>query len=351
MASHIRYSPLPSDEHNTFPVKAGKFALPKISRLKLAGLVFVIIVSIGLVAISCLRSGYFSKSSVCNITEDNKNNANEPLSKSVDHVKLHHMKRRLPQCIIIGARKAGTRALLTFLNIHPDINVKGPEMHFFDDDEAYRQSLEWYRKQMPYTYSDQLTVEKTPAYFTEDEVPERVYRMNRTIKLLLILRDPVERTISDYVQLAEGKKTRNKPFGKFEEHAIDSHGNINRSYKAVKRSIYHKHLSRWLTFFPLSQIFIIESHELVFNPFGVMHDVEDYLGVSHKIKPSNFYFNRTKGFYCVKTDDHQRCLTESKGRPHPEVDQEVIEKLRRYFAPHNRKLYKIIGRSFDWPEF
>ncbi|KAL4237190.1 Heparan sulfate glucosamine 3-O-sulfotransferase 5 [Mactra antiquata] len=349
MGSHIRYSPLPSEEQNAFSVKTGKFSLPKITRLKCIGLVFIILVTVGLVMMSCLRSGYFSKSAVCNTTKE-KTVFDDQESKSSDRMRIHHMKRRLPQCIIIGARKAGTRALLTYLNIHPDIVVKGPEMHFFDDDESYQQSLEWYRKQMPYTYPDQLTIEKTPAYFTEEDVPERVYRMNKTIKLLLLLRDPVERTVSDYVQLAEGKKARNKPIEKFEDHVIDSHGNINRSYKAVKRSIYHKHLSRWLEFFPLNQIFIIESQELVADPASVMYDVENFLEVSHKIKPGNFYFNKTKGFYCIQTDDQQKCLTESKGRTHPAVDPDVIRKLRKYFTPHNRKLYKLIGHEFDWAE-
>ena len=347
MSSHIRYSPLPTNSSDSLNID--KFAFPKISRLKVIGVSFIVLLSIVLIVISCFNKGYCSRNSVCN--PENKDNLprNGQYVKG-ERIKFHHMKRRLPQCIIIGARKAGTRALLTYLNIHPEIVVKGPEMHFFDDDEFYYDSLESYRKQMPYSYPDQITIEKTPAYFTEDEVPERIYRMNKTIKLFLLLRDPVERTISDYLQIAESKKSKNKYVASFEEHVLDSKGNINRSYRAVRSSIYHKHLSRWLEFFSLDQIYIIESKELVDNPSDVMYDVEDFLQIEHKIKPSNFYFNKTKGFYCVKTDSLQKCLADSKGRQHPHVQRSVLTKLRRFFAPHNRKLYKMIGTDFHWQD-
>jgi len=51
--------------------------------------------------------------------------------------------RRLPQAIIIGVKKGGTRALLEFLRIHPDVRAPGPEVHFFD--RNYERGLDWYR--------------------------------------------------------------------------------------------------------------------------------------------------------------------------------------------------------------
>ena len=47
----------------------------------------------------------------------------------------------------------------------------------------------------------QITMEKTPAYFVEDEVAFRVHRMNSSVRLLVTFRDPVERAISDYLQV------------------------------------------------------------------------------------------------------------------------------------------------------
>ena len=54
---------------------------------------------------------------------------------------------------------------------------------------------------MPFTFPEHITMEKSPAYFVDEKVPERVRSMNSSIRLLLIVRDPVERTVSDYVQV------------------------------------------------------------------------------------------------------------------------------------------------------
>ena len=51
--------------------------------------------------------------------------------------------KQLPQAIIIGVKKGGTRALLEFLRTHPDVRATGPEIHFFD--KNYKKGLEWYR--------------------------------------------------------------------------------------------------------------------------------------------------------------------------------------------------------------
>jgi len=51
--------------------------------------------------------------------------------------------QRLPQAIIVGVKKSGTRALLEFLRVHPDVRAPGPEVHFFD--RNYHKGLDWYR--------------------------------------------------------------------------------------------------------------------------------------------------------------------------------------------------------------
>ena len=344
MHSNVKYARLPLSPD----VEPSKFAFLKISRFKCVAIIFITFMALVFVGVSCLRWNAFNSSPICNLTQNRPSVT--PFIHEKEHFRFAHTNRRLPQCLIIGARKAGTRALLNYLNIHPDIVTKGSEMHFFDDDSFYGQSLEAYRKKMPYTYEGQITIEKTPAYFTEPKVPIRVYRMNHTIKILLLLRDPVVRAHSDYLQIAERMKLKNKEFVSFEQNCIDKYGNINKSYKAISRSVYHRHLYHWLEVFSLDQIHIIDSDELVSNPYETVRKVETFLGLEHKIKPENFYFNKTKGFYCIKTDVIQKCLTESKGRTHPEIDSYVLYKLRQFFAPHNQKLYKQINRNFGWPE-
>ena len=77
------------------------------------------------------------------------------------------------QCLIIGVRKCGTRALLEMLNLHPRIQKAAGEVHFFDRDENYLKGLEWYRKKMPHSFRGQTTIEKSPSYFVTPEVSWR----------------------------------------------------------------------------------------------------------------------------------------------------------------------------------
>lgn len=78
--------------------------------------------------------------------------------------------RRLPQALIIGVRKCGTRALLEMLALHPRIQKAAGEVHFFDRDDNYRRGLEWYRHRMPHSFRGQVTIEKSPSYFVTPEV-------------------------------------------------------------------------------------------------------------------------------------------------------------------------------------
>ena len=68
--------------------------------------------------------------------------------------------KRLPQCILIGVRKGGTRALLDMLNLHSSIRVANFEVHFFDNDTNYNKGLDWYRDQMPQTNPWEIALEK-----------------------------------------------------------------------------------------------------------------------------------------------------------------------------------------------
>nr|CAD7448915.1 unnamed protein product [Timema bartmani] len=77
--------------------------------------------------------------------------------------------RRLPQAIIVGIRKCGTRALLEMLALHPHVQKAAGEVHFFDRDDNYRKGLEWYRRKMPHSFKEQITIEKSPSYFVTPE--------------------------------------------------------------------------------------------------------------------------------------------------------------------------------------
>ncbi|XP_055688624.1 heparan sulfate glucosamine 3-O-sulfotransferase 5 [Lutzomyia longipalpis] len=274
--------------------------------------------------------------------------------------------RRLPQALIIGVRKCGTRALLEMLYLHPRIQKAAGEVHFFDRDENYLKGLEWYRKKMPHSFRGQITIEKSPSYFVTPEVPERVRAMNASVKLLLIVREPVTRAISDYTQLRSHSATATLPqvqgttsggvapssqvSRNFEELALFPNGSVNESYRPLAISMYHLHMHRWLEVFPREQMLIVNGDQLIDDPLSQLTRIETFLGIQHRIKSNNFYFNATKGFFCLRNETGDKCLRETKGRKHPHVDPAVISKLRRFFADHNQKFYELIGEDLGWPE-
>ncbi|XP_063166456.1 heparan sulfate glucosamine 3-O-sulfotransferase 1 [Candoia aspera] len=255
--------------------------------------------------------------------------------------------QQLPQAIIIGVRKGGTRALLEMLSLHPDVAVAESEVHFFDWEEHYGNGLQWYMNQMPFSYPGQITVEKTPAYFTSSKVPERVYGMNKFIRLLLILRDPVERMVSDYTQVSFNHVQNHLPYPSIEEFLVKD-GELNMNYKAINKSLYYIHMQNWLKYFPLDNIHVVDGDKLIRDPFSEIVKVERFLKLSPQINASNFYFNKTKGFYCLKDRGRDRCLHESKGRAHPKIDSFLLQKLYGYFYEHNQKFFELVGRTFDW---
>ena len=65
----------------------------------------------------------------------------------------------------------------------------GLQVNFFH--REYWRGFEWYRNQMPRSYKDQITMEKSPWGFMEPVTPQRVHKFNKTIKMILLVRDPV----------------------------------------------------------------------------------------------------------------------------------------------------------------
>ncbi|CAH2106167.1 unnamed protein product [Euphydryas editha] len=262
--------------------------------------------------------------------------------------------KRLPDALIIGVKKCGTRALLEFLRLHPDVRAAGSEVHFFD--KYYHKGFEWYREKMPPTLEGQITMEKTPSYWVTRSAPRRVYSMNPSVKLLAVVRDPVTRSISDYTQSASKRPS----LPRFEDLALVNStvtwggpwSVVDSSWPPVRLGIYARPLKRWLRRFPRSRILFISGERLVVDPAAEMARVQDFLGLKLVITDKHFYFNSTKGFPCLLKSESRstpHCLGKNKGRNHPYIDPVVIERLREFYRPYNEKFYELSGINFGWP--
>jgi hypothetical protein len=257
---------------------------------------------------------------------------------------------RFPGCILIGVRKGGTRALLDMLNLHSEIRAANIEVHFFDNDTNYKKGLEWYKDQMPPTGPSEMSLEKSPSYFVTPSVPKRVHAMDRNVKLLLIVRDPLTRLVSDYTQILTNHKEKGLVYKPFKTLAFNPDGSVNMGYDALTRSLYVNFMQMWLEYFPLNQIHVVNGEKLIKKPWHEIRKVEMFLGLKPEITRQNFFFNSTKGFHCIQRNDEEHCLAKSKGRSHPNISSSVVHKLRTFFRPYNYKFYNLVGQDFGWPD-
>lgn len=281
--------------------------------------------------------------------------------------KKGQLQKRFPTIIIVGVKKGGTRALLEMLKLHPQVCACGPEMHFFD--RYYFKGLDWYRGKMPLCYENEASVEKTPSYFVTNGVAKDMFAysktLHHTLKLLVIVRDPTTRAISDYTQ-SQYKMLLNKKFPvnrSFEQSALrvaaDGSKSVDSQWGAIKIGVYSKHLKRWFRYFTPEQIHVVSGEGLINKPYEEIKMVEKFLNLPSFIKREHFVYNDTKKFYCfdrslsyksevVTPALPLRCLGTTKGRSHVKISEETRKLLRNYFRPFNEELYSMVGRNFGW---
>ena len=202
---------------------------------------------------------------------------------------------------------------------------------------------------MPPSTDGQLTMEKTPSYFITREAPERIHNMSRAMKLLVVVRNPVTRAISDYVQA----QLRRPELPAFEKMAFadDAHTRVNSSWGGIRIGIYVRYLEKWLRYFPQKQILFVDGERLIHQPGVEIKKVQHFLRLPTVINEDHFKFNNTKGFPCLlkpKDSGRVHCLGNTKGRAHPTVSARDVKTLQKFFKPYNAQLFKHIGETFDW---
>ncbi|XP_060585126.1 heparan sulfate glucosamine 3-O-sulfotransferase 2-like [Ruditapes philippinarum] len=276
-------------------------------------------------------------------SQNNKNNNIE--ANITSHA--NNFTRKLPNAIIIGVKKCGTRALLEYLRLNPNIKAAGPEPHFFD--RYYHLGLNWYRQKMPKTHDGQLTIEKTPRYFITKEVPERIYNMSKSIKLILVVRNPVTRAISDFTQaVSKGEYNSNVTF---QSKAIRRNGTVNMKWSAVNIGLYVNHLKRWLEYFSMENIHIVDGEKLITNPVQELNAVQDFLEVPREISDNAIYMNASRGFPCILKQNNTppfKCFRGSKGRHHSYANSNTLTTLHQFYKPYNIKFYQMVDKHFAW---
>jgi hypothetical protein len=202
---------------------------------------------------------------------------------------------------------------------------------------------------MPKTLDGQMTIEKTPRYFITKEVPERIYNMSKSIKLILVVRNPVTHAISDFTQ-AVSKGEYNKTVT-FQSKAIRRNGTVNMKWSAVNIGLYVNHLKRWLIYFSMENIHIVDGKRLITNPVQELNAVQDFLEVPREILDNAIYMNASRGFPCIVKQNNTppyKCFKGSKGRHHSYADSNTLTKLQYFYKPYNTGFYQMVNKYFSW---
>jgi len=198
--------------------------------------------------------------------------------------------------LIMGSQKSGTTALTYFLMQHPEIYIPSEkEIHFFDDDALFEQMRgcvdynEYHRRFDPQPGS-KVVGEATPIYMYWKPSAPRIQQYNAQMKLILILRNPIDRAYSQYI-LQRGLRKEQLSFSDAIRRGVPRPGQgprQSREQSYVGRGFYARQIKHLLRYFPKSQMLFINNEDLRRDHSNTLNRVFDFLGVRRVsfIKPA-----------------------------------------------------------------
>jgi hypothetical protein len=242
--------------------------------------------------------------------------------------------------VVVGAQKAGTTSLFRYLAKHPGVSApRFKEIHFFD--LHWRKGPAWYRAHFPGTVNrtGQITGEASPYYLFHPRVPKRMAEILPEAKILVLLRNPVDRALSHYHWEVEYGNERSS----FREAIVREPEVLSRETARILneegyRSFAHQHASylargryaeqlrRWLLHFQRDQVLVLTAEALFAKTAESMARIQKFLGLP-QIGAQGYPIHR-KGRYQRETDVPR-------------------EELAEYFRPFNEELEKLLNMDFS----
>ncbi len=244
-----------------------------------------------------------------------------------------------PDFLIIGAQRGGTTALFNCLMQHPDVCPPLlKEVHYFDLNHT--QSPAWYYAHFPLKLSGRsfLSGEASPYYLFHPDVPERVAHLLPDVKLIALLRNPVDRAYSNYNH-AVGLGFERRAFAEAvtdEMERIRTHRRYtlatpiaHREQSYLARGLYAEQLERWWQFVPKERLLLIQSERHFQNLTDSLQQIADFLGLSpfRNVSDLDTRYNATH---------YSEPMSEA-----------IREHLMVFFRPYNQRLFEESGLSIE----
>jgi|LakMenE18May11ns_1017448.scaffolds.fasta_scaffold9596315_1 hypothetical protein len=241
-----------------------------------------------------------------------------------------------PDFIIIGAQKGGTTSLFRYLSEHPRIRLpETKEIHYFDLN--HEKGLHWYLSHFPPSDGrGLLTGEASPYYLYHPLVPSRMSGALPDLKLIVMLRDPVDRAYSHY---HHNRRHGYEELGSFEaavemeesrlngqEEALIqgslSHSPSHQHCSYIDRGLYRRQIERWLEHYPADRFHFIRSEDFYRDPHGQTGKVCRFLGLDPMPE--------------FQPEIHN-------GNSYPEMPARLRQSLTKIFREEEEKLIRLIG--------
>jgi hypothetical protein len=197
--------------------------------------------------------------------------------------------RRLPDFIIGGAMKSGTTSIHHLLGAHPDVFIPDRELFFFDADDVAQHPqllrrgfvlpdydaeldsrLDQYSGWFTGATDGQLVGEDTTTYLASEKAPRRIAELLPGVKLIFVLRDPVDRAYSHYWHLVR----HGLAFFDFDTTLEHMPGTI------VQRGLYQAQLERYFSLVSRDRIHVVLFEEFRASPRGAVEKLRAFLGLS-----------------------------------------------------------------------
>jgi hypothetical protein len=177
---------------------------------------------------------------------------------------------RFPNFLYIGTSKAGSTWIYDVLNRHPDIFMApGKGLYFFS--RHYERGLGWYASHFSGAADERIIGEVSHAYLYDEEACERIAETSPDMRLMVCLRDPVDRAFSEYLDAHKN--------GKLEvcfEEALLSEPDL------LERGRYATYISRYLERFPRDQLHVAVFDDLAADPDRFAGDLFRFLKVEQR---------------------------------------------------------------------
>ena len=227
--------------------------------------------------------------------------------------------------IVAGVQKAGTTAIHDFLAQHPQIALlRDQALHFFDKEEHFASGEPDYRllhDNFNPGWRWRIPGEVTADYLYYPHALERIAAYNAKMKIIISLRNPTERAFSQWNMRREKNQ---EPLEFVDALKRDQEIGITKAPRGnayIARSLYAPQLEKVFRLFPREQVFILKYEHFRSDPFPIVNEIFDFLGVDRRSQLKNK--QRNVGSYSRKLTNQER----EQAAAFFEEDISKIEKL------------------------